>query len=167
LAALLAFVRWPVAWDALGEMETFAEHFLRRRFSAELAERGRMAANELLENACRYAIAGGEVALEVRDAGSGFEIRVTNDAVESRVAILRKRIDEIAGDDGHDAYKRALRKLMNEPEGAVSSGLGLLRARQEAGVGIALEVNGKQVTVIATSNVAVQARKRAEWGKVR
>lgn len=150
-----AFVRWAVAWDALDDMQDFATRYCRRRWSGDLADRARLAACELLENAVRYATAGSEVALTIVDTAIGFELRVTNDAVESRVALLRKRIEETSSPGAGDAYRKALRKLLSETgEHSAASGLGLLRLRHEAGVDLALEVQGKKTTVIATATSA-------------
>jgi hypothetical protein len=156
----LALVRWPSEWEALEEMQDFARHFFRRHFSSDLADRGRIAANELFENACRYATAGHHVAIEIRGDSTGFTLRVTNEAVEARVALLRKRIADIAGGDATASYHRALRRLLDEnSDVGAGAGLGLLRARVEAAVDLELEQEGRRITVIATSG-AGQSRPR-------
>lgn len=149
----VALVRWPVEWEALEDMQTFASRFAARRFASDLGDRARIASHELLENAVRYATAGSEVEYEVRDVGSGFEIRVTNAAVESRVALLRKRVADLADGDTGDSYRRALRRVFDQTSeqsnSGGSGGLGLLRVRHEAAVDISIEVESKRVTVVA------------------
>jgi anti-sigma regulatory factor (Ser/Thr protein kinase) len=149
LRELVAMVRWSVEWEALEDIQHFAERYLQRRLPKDSAERARFASLELLENAVRYACAGGEVTYEVYVTPSGFEIRVTNEAVDSRVAILKKRVEQLAEGNVAETYKRALRKLLEPAEPRGSGGLGLLRVRHEANVEVSLEVEGRRVTVIA------------------
>jgi hypothetical protein len=149
---VVAFVRWSVDWDALDDMQAFASRYVRRRWPGELADRARVSACELLENAVRYATAGGTVDLSLLDHATGFEVRVANDAVPARQQILRKCIQDCAHDDATEQYRRSLRRLLTDTEGASNASLGLLRIRCEAAVELAVQVEGKRVTVVATGS---------------
>jgi hypothetical protein len=154
LSDILAHVRWPVEWQALEDMQEVTSRIIRRRFTGDLADRGRFAAQELLENAVRYAIAGGEITVDVRESALGLELRVTNDAVASRMALLRKRIVEVSTGEPAVPYERALRRLIVGPTdpSAAAAGLGLLRVRHEADAQLELQTDHRRVTVIARAH---------------
>ena len=154
MSGTVVLVRWIVQWAALEDMQDFASRYCKRRFAGDLGDRARIVSHELLENAVRFATVGDDLEYEIRDRPSGFEIRVTNDAVDSRIAILRKRIIEMREGDADDAYRKALRKLLSDASDAkvANAGIGLLRARYEASVDFNVAVTGRSVTVIATAN---------------
>jgi hypothetical protein len=144
-------VSWAVEWwDALKEMQEFASTYCARRFPGELGDRARLASNELLENAVRYATPGSEVVYEVLDLRGGFGVRVVNDAVASRIPWLRRRIEELAAPDSQSAYRSAVRRLVETGDRGLGGGLGLVRVRHEAAVELAIDISGSRVAVTAT-----------------
>ena len=146
----VVLVRWAVEWwEALNDMQDFASSYCARRFSGDLGDRARMASNELLENAVRYAIPGSEVVYEVRELKNGFAICVSNEAVSSRIVWLEKRISELRIAHSEDAYRAAVRRLIETGDRGIGGGLGLLRVRHEANVELSVTVTGKHVTVMA------------------
>lgn len=164
---VVAQVRWPVEWEALDDMQAFATRYARRRWGGELGERARLGACELLENAVRYATAGSSIELDLVDRLGAFEVRVTNVSVPSRQVLLRRHVESLAAEDAGAAYRRALRRLLVEPETEGTSRLGLLRLRHEAGLDIAVRVDGKRVTVIATGQRDTGRPARSIHGRVR
>jgi hypothetical protein len=161
----VVYVRWAVDWAALEEMQDFAGKYCHRRYGADLGDRARLAVHELLENAVRYALSGSEVAFALRDIDAGFEARVENDSVESRISLLRKHIQEVQSPNPAEVYQRALRKLLTDSPDGIGGGLGLLRARNEANVDLALEVSGRRVTMIATGSGLAATPARASWAR--
>ena len=160
MSGTVALVRWPVQWAALEDMQDFASRYCKRRFPGDVGDRARVVSHELLENAVRFATVGSDLEFEIRDLLTGFEVRVSNDAVDSRMAILRKRIAETRDGDADEAYRRALRKLLvdaSDPK-LVNIGIGLLRARYEANVDFSVAATGRRVTVTATGTSARAGR---------
>jgi hypothetical protein len=147
-ARVLCAVTWPAHWEALGDIQDFASRYVRRHWSGELAERVRMSASELVDNAMRYATASTDIRLVIVDVPGGFALEVTNDAVESRIVILRKRVQETVAEDASGRYGNALRRLVSSP-GTPAIGLGLLRLRHEARVDLSVVSDGRRVIVSA------------------
>lgn len=148
--APLISIRSTTSWEISEDIRRFVEAFCRNRFTKFLAERVTLASQELLQNAVDYCSVASEVVYELRHSESRrmVEVRVSNTAVQSRIAVLQKRVLELRDVDPAKAYAMAMRSLA-ERGGSSSAMLGLARVRNEAGMSIRVKVDGSRVTVIA------------------
>jgi hypothetical protein len=143
---LALFVKFPPKWAHIEPLRQYIDLAARGRGYNGTADKLNIVAQELLENAVKYGDPGSEVELELRiDAAKGIEIRVTNKAHRSRVALLEKEFQRIQAEPAREAFTKALQRLQRLPDGATM--LGLARIAMEASVN--LRVSGDQVIITA------------------
>lgn len=116
---------------------------------ADAVFRVSLAVHELLENAAKYAVGDTtNLTVHFESDGAGAHIRLTNQTTPERLARLRTFVSEIQSTDSPLVlYHSMMRRTLNV---VGESGLGLVRIRAEAGLDLALEVEGTRVTVIAS-----------------
>jgi hypothetical protein len=138
----------PARWSNVRPVVEFVSFTVSIRAGTTTAERAAMVAHELLENAVKYGDLLRDIVLEV-DAtnGGGFEIRVANRAVPSRIAILQREIRRLDAADAADGLIDAMKRAARLPAGA--SMLGLARLRFELRVILDFQIRGEHVLVIA------------------
>jgi len=122
----------------------FVEAFTRLRFRPVLAQRVTVAAYELLANALAYSSVSREVSFELVDVGGALEVRVSNEAVPSRLTMLGERVRRLAS-DAEAVYLEEMRRSA----AGLRATLGLARVRWEAECQLELERNEGLVTVVA------------------
>jgi hypothetical protein len=118
----------------------------------DLAMRVHLAAHELAENLAKYAI-GSPASLEVElvpcNGARALCIRTRNRAAPDRIADIEQRLETlIDSNDPHDHYDRLIAHAIERPG---LSGLGLARIRAEADLALDYQVEGDEVTVVATA----------------
>jgi hypothetical protein len=91
------------------------------------------------------------------DTRGGFSIRVVNDGMGSRIAWLQRHVDQLKSGSSIDAYRKAVRKLLETGERGNAAGLGLLRVRHEANAEIEIHVQGRRVSVTAIGQAGFEA----------
>jgi hypothetical protein len=146
-AGLALTVQFLPSWSEIDPLRAYIESCARNQ-TAALAERTGMVAQELLENAVKYGDPGTliELRLTMSPGRKTIEIVVSNRAHPSRVALLQKEFERIAGSSAKDAFTTALQRLTKLPPG--TSMLGLARIAMEAA--IRLKVERDVVTVEAS-----------------
>ncbi|HKP61338.1 MAG TPA: hypothetical protein VJV78_31635, partial [Polyangiales bacterium] len=120
---------------------------IKTRSDQASADKVSIVVSELLENAIKYGIPSSEVEFELSIArdGSGVEVRVRNRAMPTRLAVLQREFQRVAGDTASASFNRALQRLQKLPAGA--SMLGLSRVAMEAT--LQLEVAEDRVSITA------------------
>jgi len=122
----------------------FVAAFTRLRFRPVLAQRVTLAAYELLANALAYSSVSREVDFELVDAGGALEVRVSNEAVPSRLAMLGERVQRL-GSDAEGVYLEEMRRSA----AGMRATLGLARVRWEAECTLEVVRSEGVVTVVA------------------
>lgn len=165
----VVMIRFRGEPDAITDVQGFLGRHLLRVFAGDLGERARIAAYELVENAGRYSTAGSDIDLEVLDTGNGFSVKVSNDAVGARVAMLRRQIETAAQLETTEQYARALRRhIETKADNMMRIGFGLLRARHDAIVELSLAVDDRRVVVLAKgAHVATAVRRPPSTSRLR
>jgi hypothetical protein len=108
-----------------------------------------LAVHELLENAAKYAT-GDSTGLQVHfDAhGAAASIKLTNQTTAAHISRLQECIAEIqSSDEPFELYQKLMRRTYGIQE---ESGLGLARIRAEGELDLSLEVDGNNVTIVAS-----------------
>lgn len=143
------FVRFPPKWNHIEPLRQYIDLAARGRGYNGAADKLNIVAQELLENAVKYGDPSSEVELELRFLESlksgGIEIRVSNKAHPSRLALLDKEYQRTRAEPAREAFAKALQRTQRLPEGATM--LGLSRIAMEAS--LTLEVSGDRVVLIA------------------
>lgn len=141
-------VRFAPAWE---KIEPLRQYVVATAGAAgeKLAGRVGIVLQELLENAVKYGDAMGSIEIEVMISSvrKQAEIRVSNRAQPSRIALLKKEYENIQGgvETANAAFARALTRLQRLPQG--STMLGLSRMAMESD--LTLEVSGDLVVMVA------------------
>jgi two-component sensor histidine kinase len=135
-------------------MRSFVSNFYARVLGDGPAQMLAMATHELLENALKYsAEEGATIKIEV-EPGPDIDrvsIRIVNSAEPAHIPPLQEVVSRMnQAPDPMAHYLTLMRETSKRPEG---SGLGLARLRAEAGMRLALEVEGNQVCVVAECEV--------------
>ncbi len=145
--ALMLFVRFPPVWAHIDPLRQYVDVWVRGKMRNGAADRAGMIVQELLENAVKYGDPTTEIEFEIHtsDAPVFMEIRVTNRAHPSRVAILEREFQRTHTDSAREAFARALNRLQRLPEGTTM--LGLARIAMESA--LSLDVSGDRVSVTA------------------
>jgi hypothetical protein len=164
VSKLLLSVCFPSDTDCVTDVVGFTARHAARMFVGDLGQRARIATHEIVENAGKFSSATGEILLELFADGAGFDLRVSNDALGSRIAILRRQVELAQTIDTTEQYARLMRKHLdtrNEPS-TLTPGIGLFRVRHDALVEIVLTTDGARVTITARGQpVAPVAAARA------
>ncbi|MBN2193106.1 MAG: hypothetical protein JW751_09845 [Polyangiaceae bacterium] len=142
---LLAFACQP-GTEVLDVAHKFVEGYLKLRFRPNLAQRVTLAAYELVANALAYGSVAGEVGVEVAETPGTLEVRVSNEAVASRIAVLVERVQRLEADS--DAVY--LEEIRRSTAGGLRAMLGLARVCHEGGCALSVVKNDRQVVVTAT-----------------
>lgn len=139
--------RFLPSWDHIEPLRQYAEVAIKTRSDQASADKVSIVVSELLENAIKYGIPSSEVEFELSIArdGSGVEVRVRNRAMPTRLAVLQREFQRVAGDTASASFNRALQRLQKLPAGA--SMLGLSRVAMEAT--LQLEVAEDRVSITA------------------
>jgi hypothetical protein len=144
---LALFARFPPSWDHIDPLRQCADVAIRTRAGGVTADKASIVVQELLENAVKYGVPTSDIEFEVLVAkdGSSFDVRVRNKALSSRLTVLSREFQRVAGDSARDSFNRALHRLQRLPPG--TSMLGLSRVAMESM--LQLEVAEDRVTITA------------------
>jgi anti-sigma regulatory factor (Ser/Thr protein kinase) len=145
--AAILFLRMQPTWVVIDDIRRFVSTFcLNVCPAAAREEQIALATHELVQNAIANAATPDiEVKLEVDRSHERVVVSVSNLARADQIAVLRTRLDRTqAHPDALEGYVAAMRE---DPESR--GGIGLARIRFEAGLDLALEVDGERVTIHA------------------
>lgn len=144
----LLLTRLNADWQYIRPTVEFARVSVAIRTSEDQGDRIALILHELLENAVKYGGLGEDIRLELRlRLFSGFQIRVSNRAVATRVSLLRNEVERLGSMPPPTAFAEALKRAGSLPEGA--SMIGLSRITHEGRVQIEVLFDQRRVTVIA------------------
>ena len=135
-------------------MREFVSSFYARVLGEGTSQMLAMATHELLENALKYsAEEGATIKIEVEPGAEAdcVSIRISNTAVAEHIPPLQQVVARIK--DAPDAMAHYLTLMRETSKRSDGSGLGLARLRAEAGMTLALEVEGNQVCIVAECEV--------------
>lgn len=143
----MLLVRFPPNWLFIEPLRLSVDQFA--KLAPAPVERAGIVVQELLENAIKYGDPSEDVELRVElDVGQAsrwLEVRVINHAHRSRLAILEKEFERLAGGTATEAFAKALERVKRLPQG--TSMLGLSRIAVEAS--LKLEVVGDRAEITA------------------
>jgi hypothetical protein len=129
----------------LEQIQTFVSAYASGRFRPKIAERISVATCELLDNAVSYGSISGDVVYELAESSNHLEVRVSNDAVHARLAMLRERAAKLE----KDAEAIYMGEMARSVQGGIPRAmLGLARVRHESGMELEVRGDGQRVTVI-------------------
>lgn len=141
-------VRFAPTWE---KIEPLRQYVVASAEGAgeQVASRVGIVLQELLENAVKYGDAVGhiEVQVAISSVRKLAEVRVSNRAQPSRIALLKKEYEGIQGstETANATFARALQRLQRLPQG--STMLGLSRIAMEST--LSLEITGDLVVMVA------------------
>jgi hypothetical protein len=131
-ADLVLYARFLPSWERIEPLRIYLEACTKQRPNFANAEGASIVVQELLENAVKYSLPSCPIELEVYmplSAGA-LEIRVTNQASPTRIAMLSQELRLTQGDSARNAFASALSRLKSLPAG--ESMLGLSRVATTA-----------------------------------
>jgi hypothetical protein len=135
-------------------VRTFVSDFYARVLSDGARDMVAMAAHELLENAFKYSVEDGatlQIDVAPGPTADRVTIRIRNRSAPAFIQPLKDAIERMQSHpDPLVLYLTLMRETARREEG---SGLGLARLRAEAGMSLALELEGNDVCVIAHCDV--------------
>jgi hypothetical protein len=135
-------------------VRTFINDFYARVLRDGASDMVAMATHELLENALKYSVEDGAtlmIDVEPGAAADRVTIRIRNRSAPAYIGPLKDVIERMQSHpDPVVLYLTLMRETARRKEG---SGLGLARLRAEAGMSLALELEGNDVCVIAHCDV--------------
>jgi anti-sigma regulatory factor (Ser/Thr protein kinase) len=140
-------IRLVPTWEQIEPLRVYLGAWLRSRAPADAIDRAGLVIQELLENAVKYGdpAIDIELSVQVSRGGNFIDVRVTNHAHPSRIAILERELKRARENDPQEAFTRAIERLQKLPKG--TSMLGLSRVALEST--LEYEVGRGSVTVIA------------------
>jgi hypothetical protein len=150
--ASILFLRMQPSWVVVDEIRKFVETFCASACPwAEREEQLALATHELVQNAIANAVGPDiELKLEVDRGRERVHVAVSNDAHPDQIDVLRTRLHKTqAHANPLDGYVAAMRE---DPDSR--GGIGLARIRYEAALDLALEVQGRKVTIHAAGPLA-------------
>ncbi|MGH7435253.1 MAG: hypothetical protein ACRENE_06235 [Polyangiaceae bacterium] len=124
----------------------FASAYARSRFRSAVVQPISVASYELLSNAVNYGSAVGEIVFQFIEAPQSVGVRVSNDAVQVRIDMLRAHLERI-GRDPEGAFLEEMRRSMGG--GAGRAMLGLARIVHECKLTLDVHIDGSHVTIAA------------------
>lgn len=131
----------------LASIQTFVGAYVNARYRTKPAERVRVVTCELLDNAVNYGSIRGDVVYELAESPDNLQVRVSNEAVDARVAMLRERLRRLA----QSAETVFMEEMSRSVQGGIPKAmLGLARVCHEAAMKVELSIEGRRVTISAT-----------------
>lgn len=139
----------PKWWSYVSSTRIMVSSFCNVQLAnEEIADKIAMTAQELLENAVKYA-ANPDENVTLRFAiqeDQCIRLEVSNNADADHIAGLKAHYDEIMAVEPLAAYLQKMQRIAMDPE-ASGSQLGLARIRYETGCELSLAVDGQRVTM--------------------
>jgi len=130
----------------LEPMQAFISAYARGKFRAKVAERVGLATWELLDNAINYGSISDDVHYVLAESRDHVDVRVSNDAVPARLAMLNERAARLQ----HNAAGVFMDEMARSVQGGIPRAmLGLARVCHEAEMQLEVTVEGRRVTVTA------------------
>jgi hypothetical protein len=105
-----------------------------------------VASYELLSNAVNYGSAAGEIVFQFLEAPQSVGVRVSNDAVQVRIDMLRSHLERLARDP-EGAFLDEMKRSMGG--GAGRSMLGLARIVHECKLTLEVHIDGSRIAIAA------------------
>jgi hypothetical protein len=139
----------PQWWSYVSSTRIMVSSFCNVQLAnEEIADKIAMTAQELLENAVKYAASQDEnVSLRFAIQGdSSIRLEVSNKADKAHIAGLKAHYDEIVALEPLAAYLQRMQRIAQDPE-ATGSQLGLARIRYETGCELELLIEDDRVTM--------------------
>jgi hypothetical protein len=150
----LISIRFDMVWGYVALFRNFVAGYLQNRLDARNAERLAMIAQELLENAMKYGSSGVDIEVELlvspvqrSTVQRTFQVRVSNDAIDTRIALLKKEMARIQQLPPESAFLQSMQLSSKRVPGITM--LGLSRIRFEGKVDLRVDVAPPKVTVSA------------------
>lgn len=143
-------IRMLPDWGLVQRTSELIAAYFESRLSGREGERLAVAAHELLESAARYCPPREEIDLQVMTDPdvTWVEIRVTHEAVASRVTMLEKAVQQVMSfSDPKEALLDAMRKAA--APGDASFILSFARVRHESRLEMSALVQDRKITVMA------------------
>lgn len=120
----------------------------------DLVMRCHLTAHELAENVAKYSSASPaslELDLIQQNGSRTLHIRTRNHAAPERISEVERRLKALSdAKDPSEHYDRLLAQAIQRPG---MSGLGLARIRAEADLQLDYQVDGDEVTIVATASL--------------
>ncbi|HVU00773.1 MAG TPA: hypothetical protein VHE30_03445 [Polyangiaceae bacterium] len=140
-------IRIAPSWDQLEPLRRYLAFWLGTRVPDDGVQRVGLVLQELLENAVKYGdpTSDVELSLTVSRSGNVVDLRVSNHAHPSRIAVLERELQRMRDLDPEEAFLRAMERIPKLPKG--TSMLGLARIAVEAT--LECEIGGGAVTIRA------------------
>lgn len=139
----------PKWWSYVSSTRIMVSSFCNVQLAnEEIADKIAMTAQELLENAVKYA-ANPEENVSLRftiQEDKSIRLEVSNKADAAHIAGLKAHYEEITAAEPLAAYLQRMQRIAMDPE-ASGSQLGLARIRYETGCELELVVDGEHVTM--------------------
>jgi hypothetical protein len=161
-------VRITPVWEHIEPLRQYVNVWVKTKAGMEVADRSGLIVQELLENAVKYGDpkADVELALCVHRAGQAIDIRVSNRAHPSRLAILEREVHRNRANEPREAFARALERLQRLPEG--SSMLGLSRVALESTLDVEIGIDSVTMTahVVAGAQPGPRSASKPGSGKI-
>lgn len=135
-------------------VRSFVSEFYERVLSRGAREMVAMATHELLENAVKYSAEDRallRIDVEAGEASDRVTIRIKNRSHAENIAPLQNLITSLH--EAPDPLMHYLTLMRETAKRKTGSGLGLARIRAEAGMSLALELDGNNVCIVAKCDV--------------
>lgn len=129
---------------------TFLTAYVATHHRPQVAQRLSVAAYELLENAMNYGGVSSEIVLELVESPGKLAVRVTNESIAARVSMLTAHLARVNA-SAETTFMEEMKRSMQG--GAPRAMLGLARIVFEAGMELGVEIDGRSVTVTATTRL--------------
>jgi hypothetical protein len=147
-------VRLDTVWAYVGVFRNFLRGYLQHRLDERSAERLAMISQELLENAMKYGTSGVDIEFDLlvspmrrSTVQRTFQVRVSNDAIDTRIALLKKEMARIQQLPPEGAFLQSMQLSSRRVPGITM--LGLSRIRFEGKVDLRVDIASARVTVTA------------------
>jgi len=124
----------------------FIEAYAADHFRGAVAARLSVGAYELLANAINFGSVSSEIVLELLESESLIGVRVSNEAIQARIAMLKDHLSKLRANPER-TFLEELRRSMTG--GIPRPMLGLARVAHEAGLALDLQVQDRRVFVTA------------------
>jgi hypothetical protein len=132
--------------DVVEYTHAFAAAYARSRFRSAVVQPLSVASYELLSNAVSYGSAAGEIVFQFLEAPQSVGVRVSNDAVQVRLDMLRSHLDRISRDP-EGAFLEEMKRSVGG--GAARPMLGLARIVHECKLVLDVHIDGSHLAIAA------------------